>query len=125
MFFLLICWIVLLIYTWIILRRWFAWLAIPAGDSSVKLPQTFVSVLIPVRNEAAHIESLLRDLEQQTYSKQNFEVLVIDDNSEDDTAALVSAFKEKSNLPLRLIRLQDYPGLRQKKAAITKGVALA
>ncbi|WP_233219197.1 glycosyltransferase [Adhaeribacter arboris] len=89
------------------------------------MPQTQLSVLIPVRNEAAPISDLLRDLEQQTYPKQNFEVLVMDDNSEDETAAEVRAFQEKSNLSLRLICLQDYPGLRQKKAAITKGVALA
>ncbi|QMU31348.1 glycosyltransferase [Adhaeribacter radiodurans] len=125
MFFLLICWSVLGLYAWIILRRWRAWLTLPPVGNSLDFAQTFLSVLIPVRNEAAHIRALLQDLEQQTYPKQNFEVLVIDDNSDDETAALVGVFKEKSKLPVRLICLQDYPGLQQKKAAITKGVALA
>lgn len=124
-FYLLLSWALLVIYAWIILCRWYAWLKIPPVTKPLKLPETFLSVLLPVRNEAAHIIALLQDLEQQNYSKQKFEVLVIDDNSEDETVALVSQYKTKSNLQLRLIRLQDYPGLQQKKAALTTGVALA
>lgn len=46
-----------------------------------------VSLLIPARNEAANIENCLRDLCAQDYPK--FEILVLNDASDDDTAALV------------------------------------
>ena len=46
-----------------------------------------VSVLVPARNEAARIISCLRSLLAQDYP--NYEVVVLDDHSEDDTAAIV------------------------------------
>ncbi|OIP84275.1 MAG: hypothetical protein AUK44_03260 [Porphyromonadaceae bacterium CG2_30_38_12] len=51
--------------------------------------QALVSVLIPARNEATHIMSLLVELQHQQY--QNLEILVYDDASTDNTADLVSA----------------------------------
>lgn len=85
-------------------------------------PVTRVSVIIPVRNEAGNIQELLRDLEAQTYPDYLFEVLILNDHSEDETAVIVSRFSELSNLNIRLINLHDYAGLRQKKAAIALGV---
>ena len=46
-----------------------------------------ISVIIPVRNEAANIENLLHDLTRQSY--RNIEVFVVDDDSEDNTKELV------------------------------------
>ncbi len=45
-----------------------------------------VSVLIPARNEAAVIQQTIRKLKQQTYP--NYEMIVLDDDSDDDTAHL-------------------------------------
>jgi chlorobactene glucosyltransferase len=47
-----------------------------------------VSVLIPVRNEEDHIETCLNSLCGQDY--QNYEILVIDDNSTDNTMAVLN-----------------------------------
>ncbi|MCL2706724.1 MAG: glycosyltransferase [Dehalococcoidia bacterium] len=46
-----------------------------------------VSVIVPARNEAANISSCVESLLQQDYP--DFEIIVIDDNSEDNTAAIV------------------------------------
>jgi hypothetical protein len=46
-----------------------------------------VSVLVPARDEAAHLVGCLTALQQQTYSG-TLELLVLDDASRDDTAAL-------------------------------------
>ena len=46
-----------------------------------------VSVVIPARNESATIETVVRSVLETTY--QPFELLVVDDRSTDDTAALV------------------------------------
>jgi chlorobactene glucosyltransferase len=46
-----------------------------------------VSVMVPARNEAENIERCLTALRRQDYS--NYEILVIDDNSSDDTFGIV------------------------------------
>jgi succinoglycan biosynthesis protein ExoA len=52
----------------------------------------FVSVILPVRNEARFIERTLAQLVDQDYERDRFEVLVIDGESTDDTPALVARF---------------------------------
>ena len=54
-------------------------------DASVRVP--FVSVLVPARNEAKRISPCLRSLLRQDYP--DYEVLVLDDHSEDGTAQVV------------------------------------
>jgi GT2 family glycosyltransferase len=46
----------------------------------------FVSMIVPVRNEAAGIEACLGSLRDQTYAADRFEILVVDGQSSDDTA---------------------------------------
>jgi chlorobactene glucosyltransferase len=50
----------------------------------------FISVLVPARNEARHIQPILRSLVAQDYP--NFEVVVLDDCSTDGTGELARAF---------------------------------
>jgi glycosyltransferase involved in cell wall biosynthesis len=52
--------------------------------------QELVSILIPARNEEANIIRLLQSIEQQDY--QNYEVIVLDDDSSDQTYNLCVAF---------------------------------
>ena len=47
-----------------------------------------VSVVVTVRNEAAHLPFLLAALEAQTLDPERYEVIVVDDGSEDETAAI-------------------------------------
>jgi chlorobactene glucosyltransferase len=49
-----------------------------------------VSILIPARNEAGSILTLLRSIQSHDY--QNYEVIILDDESTDDTYAICSAF---------------------------------
>jgi len=51
-------------------------------------PPPLVSVVVPVRNEAAHLEALLGDLLSQALPEGTYEVLVVDGESEDDTATI-------------------------------------
>ena len=55
------------------------WLRIPKRPlNHLDVPPDFkISVIIPVRNEAAHIGVLLNDLERQTLASQHFEVWVM------------------------------------------------
>jgi chlorobactene glucosyltransferase len=54
-----------------------------------------VSVLVPARNEEENIGACLDSLCNQSY--QNYEILVIDDNSTDNTAAIIRAIAEKDS----------------------------
>ena len=54
----------------------------------------FVSILIPARNEADNILLLLQSIKQQDY--KNYEVIIYDDESTDDTYAICEAFVAKN-----------------------------
>ena len=59
------------------------------GDEKTEIPQPapLISILVPARNEADNIATCLDSLLRQDYP--NFEVLVLDDESSDGTAAVV------------------------------------
>jgi len=48
------------------------------------------SVVIPVYNEAVELEKVLNALENQTFSQEKFEVIVVDNGSTDNTEELVN-----------------------------------
>ena len=52
-----------------------------------------VSVIVPGKNEGKHLPKLVHRLSQQTY--KNFELIVIDDGSDDDTAIICRDLSEK------------------------------
>lgn len=51
-----------------------------------------ISVVIPAYNEEAFLPNLLDSLQKQTFSKQDYEVIVVDNNSTDKTAAIAKKF---------------------------------
>ena len=97
------------------------WIKIPVFKSSIeKTAFTPISVLVAVRNEASKIELLLNDLEKQSYSNSHFEVLIIDDHSEDNTFQIVQNFIKTTTLHLRLLKTEDE--VFGKKNAISEGI---
>ncbi len=66
----------------------------------------FVSVLIPARNEGDKISKCIESLISQTY--RNLEIIILNDNSEDDTAQVVSGFEEIDHR-IKLISGQELP----------------
>ncbi len=79
-----------------------------------------ISVLIPVRNEAENILSCLESLSNQNYSNSNFEIIVINDNSTDDTVAIVNQFiSSNPDTQIQLINLENE---QSKKKALELGV---
>lgn len=57
-----------------------------------KSSTTKVSVLIAARNEEENIENILLSLYNQTFPKELFEVIIIDDHSEDNTKTIIDNF---------------------------------
>ena len=79
----------------------------------------FISVLIPVKNEASNIINLLKNLSEQEYLQDKFEVIVVNDHSEDETVSLVEEFIATAAIQIQLISLKL---TRSKKSAIEEGV---
>ncbi len=106
-------------YALFTLTLWMYWLKIPRPVSVFKPPTTSITVIIPVRNEANHIGSLLKDLSQQNYDQTLFEVIVANDGSTDNTAYVLDAFKKNSSISLTVIDLdQKIKSASPKKRAI-------
>lgn len=104
------------------LMLWYrrAWIRIPEFEGSPTLPTATVTVLVPVRNEAAHIGRLLQCLLQQDYPAHLRQIIVIDDASEDNTRDIVQGFEG-----VELIVLDNKITRSHKKRAIEAGLALA
>lgn len=67
-----------------------------------------LSVVIPARNEAVNIAECIRSIRQAAYTP--LEIIVVDDRSWDDTAALAEAVAKQDGPPVTVIRgveLQD------------------
>jgi len=82
-------------------------------------PLIKVSVVIACRNEEKNLPSLLKNLYSQDYDPDLFEVIVVDDNSTDNTCNTASAFKQ-----IRFLKVLQNPE-RGKKSAIRAGVEAA
>lgn len=66
------------------------------------------SVIVPTRNRAPVLRRCLQSLAAQTLAPEHFEVIVVDNGSSDDTAAVARAFEGPLNL--RLLQ-EPEPGL--------------
>ncbi|MBA3258247.1 MAG: glycosyltransferase, partial [Gemmatimonadales bacterium] len=66
----------------------------------------YVSIIVPARNEAGTIETIVRSILASTYDP--FDLTVVDDRSDDDTAAIVAALAT-ADPRLRLIRGDALP----------------
>ncbi len=83
-----------------------------------KMADKFISVIIPIRNEAQSIDLLLHDLMQQRY--QTFEVIIVDDHSEDGTFSIVSR-QIIADTRFKIVSANE----PSKKHALTQGINLA
>jgi len=101
--------------------------------SGIKVPEIlnssypFITVIIPVRNEAHNLNPLIRCLENQAYAFDNFEVIFVDDCSEDGTYEQLIDFSNNSPVNIRVYKLMEdaADGISHKKAAITYGMTKA
>ncbi|MEO8768675.1 MAG: glycosyltransferase [Ferruginibacter sp.] len=116
--------VLMVLYVALILYYSFAWYGIPEYDDSTINSQrsTFITVIIPARNEAANIKACLETIARQTYPENLFEVLVIDDHSTDNTAEIVGSFPAKN---IKLISLKEYIGDDQINSFKKKAIEIA
>lgn len=111
--------VVLLLY-----MRWH-WQQLPTFEIPQKSAKSpfLLSLIVPARNEEENIEKCLSSLCRQNYPKNAFEIIVVDDHSDDQTFALIE--KVKTTYPevqLQCYRLADFGG-NGKKKALSLGIA--
>lgn len=87
----------------------------PDVDELVSRP--FVSVVVPMFNEAGFIEHCIETFDHQTYPHDRFEVLVVDGESDDGSRARVLELSE-SRAWLHLVANPD----RRASAAFNRGI---
>jgi cellulose synthase/poly-beta-1,6-N-acetylglucosamine synthase-like glycosyltransferase len=83
-----------------------SWGSIPdfKVEANSKL-STKISIIIPARNEEENIGYCLQSIIEQSYPAHLFEVLVVDDHSTDNTAAIIKSYASQN---VKLISLKDY-----------------
>lgn len=77
-----------------------------------------VSLIIPFRNEATNLQSIISDILNIETDGVNFEVIFVNDHSEDDWGNFKTEIEKKENR--RVVELGD--GVTGKKNAITEGI---
>lgn len=84
-----------------------------------KSSTTKVSVLIAARNEEENIENILLSLYNQTFPKELFEVIIVDDHSEDNTKTIIDNFINNNKDFNMQVFISEGKG---KKAAISQAL---
>jgi cellulose synthase/poly-beta-1,6-N-acetylglucosamine synthase-like glycosyltransferase len=116
------------LYLVIVFYFFIGWLRLkkPADKTAAEFDSklSFVSIIIPVRNEEEHIKPCLEAIFKQQYPAHLFEVIVIDDYSTDNTLSLAREINQRNLLVLDLQQYLGRPGeySPNKKKAISLGV---
>ncbi len=91
-------------------------------DMESWVPEKKITVIIPARNEAANIGNCLRSLLHQNYPAHLLEIIVVNDESTDETARIVQSFQHAS---VQLIQTDSSTTTAPKKNAINTAIKIA
>jgi len=80
-------------------------------------PQTKVSILIPARNEAENILSCIQSILKQNYPSHLFEIILIDDHSDDGTAKIIQQLNQPN---IQILALKDFVKNREALTSFKK-----
>lgn len=94
------------------------WKTQPFNPNMGFVPITPITVIVAARNEEQHIRQCVECLLEQDYPEDLLEIIVVDDHSTDQTAAIVAEYPI-----VKLLKLEA--GKDGKKQAITVAVELA
>ncbi|MGC8823230.1 MAG: glycosyltransferase [Bacteroidales bacterium] len=84
-----------------------------------------VSVVIPLRNEAHHIQELVQSLSRQAYPADRLEFIWVNDHSTDATIELLEFELHRQGFPFRSHVISLEFGENGKRKALTLGITMA
>jgi cellulose synthase/poly-beta-1,6-N-acetylglucosamine synthase-like glycosyltransferase len=102
------------LYSWLILSLYRGWTRLEKFELKDKC-ETFISVIIPMRNEAGSLQKLMDLLKLQQYPDDLHEFILVNDHSTDEGPDVL-----KNIHSAKIFHLPD--GVNGKKAAITYGI---
>ena len=79
-----------------------------------------VSIILPARNEEKYLANCLDSLINQDY--QNYEIVVIDDSSEDSTGKIISEYAQKNSKIIHVSANSKPEGWMGKKLGVYGGI---
>jgi len=85
------------------------------------IPYEFISIIIPFRNEEENILANLKSIEAQFYPTEKFEVIYVDDSSEDNSLQLLKKNIKKNNIRVLSVP-EDFSKNAHKKRAVRYGI---
>ena len=81
-----------------------------------------ISVIIPFRNEEVNLQNCLESFQNQNFDINHFEIILVNDHSNDKSVQIVENFIQNSDLSIRLTSLVEKTS---KKEALKVGIELA
>ena len=101
------------------------WVGFRTFKNELSPAKRLVTVIIVARNEAANLRELFLCLLNQDYPHDLYEVILADDDSEDETEAIVNSFCD-SDMNVRYLKVTGRDDvISPKKQALEKAMALA
>ncbi|WP_342596929.1 glycosyltransferase [Cyanobacterium aponinum UTEX 3222] len=117
----------LIIWIYLITARGNFWLCNQFLESQILKEKLNITIIIPARNEAENISICLESLLNQDY-QGDFKIILVNDQSEDNTVQIAENLARKKNQTHRLIILNGKPlpqGWSGKLWAMSQGVEWA
>ena len=76
----------------------------------------FVSVIIPFRNEKDNLLKNLKSLEEQTYPKDKYEIIYVNDSSTDNSIEIIETNRKNENIKVISVPENFSPNAHKKRA---------
>jgi chlorobactene glucosyltransferase len=112
------------VVTYLLHSRYRIKIVVPERVELLPRPAERISVIVPARNEARNIRRCILALLGQTYP--NYEIIVVDDRSNDGTATILAELKQDHPGHFQVVSGSDLPtGWAGKPHALHQGVQAA
>lgn len=114
--------LILFIYLAVLLGIALVYLALPIEQNLAGASKSGLSIIVCIRNEEKHLAACLQSLLDQDYDKDLIQLILVDDNSQDQSIHIAQSLLNSSGLDFLLIRNAKREG---KKVSIVKAVSEA
>ena len=116
--------LILLVYVLTIGHLIYGFDQIVTYKNSEATPKTYFAIVVPFRNESRNLPHLLESIKKLNYPKTMFEIILVDDFSEDDSVRQIYNWRmqngEFHTTLLENVRISNSP----KKDAITRAIPI-
>ncbi|HEX9253031.1 MAG TPA: glycosyltransferase [Ignavibacteriaceae bacterium] len=118
---LIVVFFILLIHYIIFLSGIYVGLNRLSKEENQQIPEESVSIIVPFRNEAKNILRTYLNLTTQNFPPEKFEIIFVNDSSEDNSLQLLENLPKKKNVTIYSVP-HDYSVNAHKKRAIRFGI---